>query len=114
MVRFEHWFRIGLGTTESLLGESSEVGNVIASCFIENITGLGEGPGGAFAPSSTAPTGAGIDRQRNTGANAAGSDAPDLPAGLGEQIGLPGMKGIFVASTPSRARRRQKWSPCRR
>ena len=35
---------------------------------------------------------------------------PPLPAcpGLGEQIGLPGMKGIFVASTPSRARRRQK------
>jgi hypothetical protein len=27
---------------------------------------------------------------------------------FGEQIGLPGMKGIFVASTPSRARRRQK------
>ena len=67
---------------------------------------------------STAPTDAGINPQRSTDASTAGSEHtcrravqwPPLPAcpGLGEQIGLPGMKGIFVASTPSRARRRQK------
>jgi hypothetical protein len=50
MVRFGPRFRVGPGTTGSLLGELNEVGNVIASCFIENIKGPEKGQAARSCP----------------------------------------------------------------